>query len=244
LPRCDNPPCDYGGGEATTLQASVVTSTIVSTTSVPCYITTYVTDSTTTTETIYSTEIITSTITEEGTVYIIKYSPTPVIKSTVYESVIQITQTMTAMWVETEGEAYEETKYGDVKTVGGGSGGGYDHGSQGGDKGGWSDAGNGGASSFPAPAPSPSASGSWGNVDAWTHATANVAVASPVAGINAAGVGAGSNGWAAASPGVTLQGQGMANANWHNAARQSLACAWPMHVLTVVSLVVGVLVAL
>jgi hypothetical protein len=124
LPRCDSPPCEYGPGVAQTLSAAVVTSTILSTTSVPCYITTYVTDSTTTTETIYSTETVTSTITEEGTVYIIKYSPTPVVKSTVYESVLQITQTMTAMWVETEGAYSEETKTGDTKTVDGGTGGG------------------------------------------------------------------------------------------------------------------------
>jgi hypothetical protein len=264
LPRCDNPPCSYDPGPAETLQASVVTSTILSTTSVPCYITTYVTESTTTTETIYSTETITSTVTEKGTVYIIKYSPTPVIKSTVYENVIQITQTQTAMWVETEGEYYEETVTGDTSTVDGGTGGGYDKGKGGeGDKGGWKDAGGGSgyaavpapaastgewkdaggggngyaapASSVPAAAPAPAA-----QANAWTHASgAANTVATPVAGVNAAaGTGAGA-GWSTAGGGVTIAGQNMAN--WHNGAWHAVSVGWPMITLTVVSIVGGVI---
>jgi hypothetical protein len=259
-PRCESPPCSYGG-EAQTLSASTVTSTILSTTSVPCYITTYVTDSTTTTETIYSTETVTSTITEEGTIYIIKYSPTPVIKSTVYESVIQITQTQTAMWVETEGAYSEETKTGEVKTVDGGSEG-YDNDK--GDKGGWQDAGAGrgngysaapssdqgewkdagsgaGASSAPAPAPAAAA-------NAWTHAsgsaTAAVAAAATpvaVAGANsqALGGGAGPGAWASATPGVTVTGQAMAN--WHNSssAPGSSSVGWLLFFLTAISILAG-----
>jgi len=259
LPRCDSPPCEYGPGEAQTLSAAVVTSTILSTTSVPCYITTYVTDSTTTTETIYSTETVTSTVTEEGTVYIIKYSPTPVVKSTVYESVLQITQTMTAMWVETEGSYSEETKTGDIKTVDGGTGGGYD---KGGDESGWKDAGNGdhsapapyetgewknaGAGSAappassvpaaaPAPAPAPVAQG-----NAWTHASANAVApiaATPIVGVNAANGNAGS-GWSTASPGVTLA------ANWHNGTGRSLPIDWWMLGLTAISIVFALLTLL
>jgi hypothetical protein len=259
LPRCDNPPCSYGPGPAETLQASVVTSTILSTTSVPCYITTYVTESTTTTETIYSTETITSTVTEKGTVYIIKYSPTPVIKSTVYENVIQITQTQTAMWVETEGAYYEETVTGDTSTIDGGTGGGYDHGGEG-DKGGWKDAGGGSgytapvpaastgewkdaagggygysapASSVPAAAPAPAA-----QANAWTHASGTAAaIATPVAGVNAAaGTGAG---WSTAGASVTIAGQNMAN--WHGGAWHAVSFGWPMIIVTIVSIVGGVI---
>jgi hypothetical protein len=260
LRRCDNPPCEYGLGPATTLQASVVTTTILSTTSVPCYITTYVTESTTTTETIYSTETVTSTVTEKGTVYIIKYSPTPVIKSTVYESVIQITQTQTAMWVETEGAYSEETVTGDTKTVDGGTGGGYDKGGEG-DNGGWKDAGGGSGSGYSAPAPAAS-TGKWkdtgaggysapapassvpaaapapaAQANAWTHAsgTAGAAV-TPVAGVNAAAGGAAS-GWSTAGASVTIAGQNMAN--WHNGALHIAPIAWPMIILTFVSIVGG-----
>ena len=255
LPRCDSPPCSYGPGPAETLQASVVTSTILSTTSVPCYITTYVTESTTTTETIYSTETITSTVTEKGTVYIIKYSPTPVIKSTVYENVIQITQTQTAMWVETEGSYYEETVTGDTSTIGGGTGGGYDHGEKG-DKGGWKDAGGSGYTS-----PSPAAStGEWkdagagGNgysapassipapvaqANAWTHASGTVAaIATPIAGVNAA-AGTGTA-WSTAGAGVTIAGQNMAN--WHSGAWHAVSFSWSMVILTFVSIFAGVMV--
>ena len=256
LPRCDNPPCSYGPGSAETLQASVVTSTILSTTSVPCYITTYVTDSTTTTETIYSTETVTSTVTEKGTVYIIKYSPTPVIKSTVYESVIQITQTQTAMWVETEGAYSEETVTGDTSTIAGGTGGGYDNGGEG-DTGGWKDAG--GDNGYTAPAPA-ATTGEWkdagggGNgysapassipapaaqANAWTHASGTaIAVAAPAAGVNAAAGTA--MGWSTAGASVTIAGQNMAN--WHNGAWHAYTFGWPMIILNMVSIFAGVMV--
>ena len=255
LPRCDNPPCEYGPGPAETLQASVVTSTILSTTSVPCYITTYVTESTTTTETIYSTETVTSTVTEEGTVYIIKYSPTPVIKSTVYENVIQITQTQTAMWVETEGAYSEETVTGDTKTVDGGTGGGYDNGGDDG-KGEWKDAGGGdGGSKYHAPAPA-TTTGEWvpaagaaspnpapastpaAQVNAWTHASGTAAgVATPIAGVALNG-GVGS-GWSTAGAGVTIAGQNMAN--WHSGATLSVSISRQIVYLTVISIAGGVL---
>ena len=121
--RCDSPPCTYGG-EANTLTANTVTTTIVSTTSVPCYITTYLTDSTTTTSTVYSTDIITSTITEKGTVTVVQYQPTPVLMSSTYESVEEITHTSTTFWTETEGSAHAETQTGSVETIGGGTAGG------------------------------------------------------------------------------------------------------------------------
>lgn len=250
LPRCENPPCEYDG-EAQTLSAATVTSTILSTTSVPCYITTYITDSTTTTETIYSTETITSTVTEQNTVWIIKYSPTPVVKSTVFESVIQITQTQTSMWIETEGGYYEETKTGDVKTVDGGqSGGGGNH-EEGkgdyGDEGEWKDA---GSAPNPAPAPAPAPSplpkndeGQWKNAQdggaspvpapapapvpssqgAWTHATAANAVATPTAGVNVAGAAAGT-GVAGSSWTTANQGGGVTVAGQPAPA---MAGVWP-----------------
>ncbi|WVF65718.1 hypothetical protein IAT40_000449 [Kwoniella sp. CBS 6097] len=121
--RCEEEHCSYGG-EATTLQADVVTSTILSTTSVPCYITTYVTESQTITETIYSTETITSTVTKEGTVFIIQYSPTPVLMSVPVTSVteIQITNTWWSYWMTTEGSAYQVTSKGGEQTYGGNDG--------------------------------------------------------------------------------------------------------------------------
>lgn len=82
------------------------------------------TNSVTTTSTVYSTDTVTSTVTEKGTVYVIKYSPTPVLRSTVVESVIQLTQTYTSMWLESTGSAYEETSTGSTETIGGGVGGG------------------------------------------------------------------------------------------------------------------------
>lgn len=269
VPRCDSQPCSYGPGSAETLQASVVTSTIISTTSVPCYVTTYVTESTTTTETIYSTETVTSTVTEQGTVYIIKYSPTPVIKSTTYESILQITQTMTAMWTETEGAYSEETVTGSTNTIDGGTGGGYDKG-QGDKGGGWKDAGGGG---YTAPAPAPSSSGEWkaaggsdgygapassnpapapapvpvpapaGSANAWTHASGNaVAAITPVVGGNNAPVGGGS-GWSTAGTagaGVTIAGQNMAN--WHSGALHSASVAWYMVMLSTVSIFASIVI--
>lgn len=66
-PRCDDGDCSFGGS-ATTLQASTVTTTVMSVTSVPCYTTVFVTKGTTTTETVYSTETVTKTETKSGTV--------------------------------------------------------------------------------------------------------------------------------------------------------------------------------
>ena len=121
--RCGDGDCTFGG-TATTLQAATVTTTILSTTSVPCYITTYVTDSTTTTSTVYSTDTITSTVTKDNTVFVYKYSPTPVLMSSVYESVLEFTQTYTSYWQTESGAAYESTVTGDSNTLGGGVGGG------------------------------------------------------------------------------------------------------------------------
>jgi hypothetical protein len=192
-PRCDNPPCG-GDGPTSVLTAQVVTSTIVSTTSVPCYITTFVTNSVTTTSTVYSTDTITSTVTEKGTVYVIKYSPTPVLRSTVLQSVVQITQTYTSMWLESTGSAYEETKTGATETVGGGVGGGGGavtqgppvntctiNGNQcptaGGGGGGW-----GGKTPAAAGPPAPVQTQPANPKDAWTHTTAAAAGATAVAG--------------------------------------------------------------
>lgn len=162
--RCDSPPCG-GSGPTSVLTAQVVTSTLISTTSVPCYITTYVTDSTTVVSTVYSTAVQTSTVTEKNTVYIIKYVPTPVLRSTVLQTVVEITQTYTSMWLETTGSAYEVTTTGGMETVGGGTGGGGN---------GWS---NGGMASINMPATT--ASGTqlqpMNSKDAWTHATATAA---------------------------------------------------------------------
>ncbi|KIR28325.1 hypothetical protein I309_02620 [Cryptococcus deuterogattii LA55] len=79
--------CSSGCGS---LDESPQTTAIVSTTSVPCYLTTTVIS------TIYATETITLTITRKGTVYIIEYeyeySPTPVVVySTPVESVLALT---------------------------------------------------------------------------------------------------------------------------------------------------------
>ncbi|CAD6583554.1 MAG: hypothetical protein TREMPRED_003592 [Tremellales sp. Tagirdzhanova-0007] len=111
-------PCSFGGTD-TTLSASVVTTTILSTTSVPCYTTSYVTDSTTTTSTEYSTEIITSTVSEEGTVYIYHISPTPVIMSSVYQSILQVTGSDTTYWTDASGTAYDSTSLGPTATYSG-----------------------------------------------------------------------------------------------------------------------------
>lgn len=261
MERCESPPCSYGG-EAQTPSAQTVTSTIMSTTSVPCYITTYITNSETITSTIYSTETITSTITEENTIYIIKYSPTPVVRSEVYESVIQVTMTGTRMWVETQGEGWEETKTGDVKTVDGssGSGGGY-----GGDKGGqgdgqWKDAapapaanqdkGEWGPANKAAPAPAPSSAPASQGV--WTHATAAAAAAvvTPGAGVNAAGVAIAvpatpaapitQGGWSTAGQGVTVAGQPAVGATWPNSATTlHIIGTWPVWSLPIISLILG-----
>ena len=116
--RCDSPPCTYGG-TSTTLTAATVTTTVLSTTSVPCYITTYVTNEQTTTSTVYSTETLTSTVTEQGTVTIIHYSPTPLLMSSTYESTLEITQTYTSYWQSVTGTDSETTITGsDTRTIG------------------------------------------------------------------------------------------------------------------------------
>ncbi|WVR09193.1 hypothetical protein IAU60_006255 [Kwoniella sp. DSM 27419] len=160
IKRCDLEPCSFGG-QATTLQASVVTSTILSTTSVPCYITTFVTDSKTVTQTVYSTEIITSTMTKEGTVFIIQYSPTPVLMSTPVTSVMEITNTWWSYWMATEGSAYQVTSKGPEQTLGGGVCDTCNLGS------GWS-SGSGSGSGAAPPA-------NGGQGAAWTHLGANAA---------------------------------------------------------------------
>ncbi|WWC64191.1 uncharacterized protein I303_106799 [Kwoniella dejecticola CBS 10117] len=122
IERCEGEgECTDFGSSETTLQASFVTSTIVQTTSVPCYITTYITDSQTITETVYSTEIITSTLTKEGTVFIIRYSPTPVLMSTAITSVMEITNTIWSYWLTSSGETWESTSSGGETIYGGGS---------------------------------------------------------------------------------------------------------------------------
>ncbi|WWC73255.1 uncharacterized protein I206_107221 [Kwoniella pini CBS 10737] len=115
--RCEGD-CTFGG-TATTLEASIVTSTILSTTSVPCYITTYITNSKTITETIYSTEILTSTITKEGTIFIIQYSPTPILMSTEFTSIMEITNTFWSFWITSTGDYSTSTSSGSEITYGG-----------------------------------------------------------------------------------------------------------------------------
>ena len=119
--RCDT--CT-GGSTETTLSAETVTTTIESITSVPCTTTVFVTDSTTTTSTIYSTQTIsmTSTITEEGTVYIVHYQPTPIVQSATYETVIPVTETLTSYWVSESGSGYDSTYTGSTTTQGGTTG--------------------------------------------------------------------------------------------------------------------------
>jgi len=225
LARCDDGDCTFGGA-AETLKADTVTTTVLSTTSVPCYITTYVTDSTTTTSTVYSTDTITSTITQEGTVTVIKYQPTPVLKTSTYESVTQITQTATSVWLESQGSAYESTITGDTKTIGGGVGQSTDddisyqsHDNDGGWK-----------VSDGAGVPLPAAGATVAGASAWTHATA----AGAVAGVGATAIGANAatgttGGWAAAvngngavvtgAAGATVNANGVA-VNWNGGRRR------------------------
>jgi hypothetical protein len=107
-PRCGDGDCSYGG-TANTLTAATVTSTILTTTSVPCYVTTYVTNSATVSSTVYSTQTVTSTVTSEGTVYVYQYSPTPVLFTSTYESVLQVTETLTTFWQSVTGTGYVST---------------------------------------------------------------------------------------------------------------------------------------
>lgn len=95
----------------------------MSVTSVPCYITTYVTDSTTVTDTIYSTETITETQTKEGIVYIIQYEPKPILRTTNIKSVIQVTIDVQSAWIESGTETPPaSTMKTEWKSMGGGSG--------------------------------------------------------------------------------------------------------------------------
>lgn len=111
--------CSSGCGN---LDESPQTTAIVSTTSVPCYLTTTVIS------TIYATETITSTITRKGTVYIIEYeyeySPTPVVVySTPVESVLALTVSWMSFWVGvgvgSEGgyESFTPSSHGDAMTT-------------------------------------------------------------------------------------------------------------------------------
>ncbi|WWD06481.1 hypothetical protein V865_004571 [Kwoniella europaea PYCC6329] len=226
--RCDEEHCSFGGSEST-LQASVVTSTILSTTSVPCYITTYITNSETVTETIYSAEIITSTMTKEGTVFIIQYSPTPVLMSTPITSVMEITNTWWSYWLTSSGDTYQVTSKGGETMYGGDSntytkqGDGWN----GNNNDGWSSGGSGGWSSK-------SSENGWGNTgteSAWTHISNNnninavSATSIPAGGITLAN----NNGWGTTgSNGVTGTGTGNNGlANWNGgSSRISTAKGW------------------
>jgi hypothetical protein len=160
---------------------------------------------------VYSTDIITSTITEKGTVTVVQYEPTPVLKSTTYESVQEITHTSTTFWTETEGSAYTETQTGSVETIGGETSGGKTD-EQGGGKGdGWGGAGVAGQAGttvrISTADPTITASAS-----AWTHATAaaaNLQATTPGGGWAGAAVGG-----TVTAAGVTAAGAGVA-VNWN-----------------------------
>lgn len=212
--RCNDGDCTYGG-TAATLTANTVTTTIVSTTSVPCYITTYVTDSKTTTATVYSTDVITSTVTEAGTVTVIEYQPTPILKSSVYTSVIAFTQTATSWWTENQGSAHKETVTGPVQTIGGGTNGGGNGPSKQG-QGGWTTP----AATVPAAGKTVVMSTAPPTGSAWTHVNA-AADMQGVKTIDANGMpvaaAGGGDGWNAApgaygpgpNPGTTVTAAGM-----------------------------------
>lgn len=91
--RCGTSPCSYGESE-TTLEASTVTDTIVYTTSVPCYVTTYVSLSITTTSTVYTPSVITSYSTYVST----------------FTRTITNTQTTTTTAVQISTETNQETQ--------------------------------------------------------------------------------------------------------------------------------------
>ena len=217
--RCEGGDCEYGG-TATTLTPSVVTTTVLSVTSVPCYITTYVTDSTTTTSTVYSTDTVTSTVTKEGTVSIIKYQPTPIIKSSEYTSVIEITQTGTTMWTEDQGSAYEETITGDTRTIDGTVAGGGEYKNTHTVKGDYNTNTN----------TDGKGGGDGAAASAWTHATAqnDKAGATTIAAGNAANVGAGTaaDGWAGAVGGTGANANANANAITATTAANGVSVNW------------------
>jgi hypothetical protein len=236
--RCNDGDCSYGG-TAQTLTANTVTTTVLSTTSVPCYVTTYVTDSTTTTSTVYSTDIITSIVTEKGIVTVIKYQPTPLLKSSVYESVIEITQTGTTFWQETTGSAYDETITGTTETIGGGTSGGksgYGHGQ--GNAAGW-----GGASGTTVLISTATATG---QKSAWTHATAAAAGVQGVTTINANGqavtTAAAAGGWANAVAGTNAATRaGAATTVDANGVSVNWSGAWSKEDLSSVMVILGAL---
>ncbi|WVQ93364.1 hypothetical protein IAU59_000432 [Kwoniella sp. CBS 9459] len=229
--RCEEEHCSYGG-KATTLQADVVTSTILSTTSVPCYITTYITNSETVTETVYSTETITSTVTKEGTVFIIQYSPTPMLKSTPVTSVteIQVTNTWWSYWMTTEGSAYQVTSKGGEQTYGGNDECDDCHKTY--DDGGWDSKGS-----------DSGWSSDQGSASAWTHVNgnANNAVSpatSAITGVGGGGVAGGSNnGWGNSGGGTAAAGNGVASSmvNWNRGSRRAGITDWNMGIAAVLA---------
>lgn len=233
--RCEGGDCTYGGGTETTLQASVVTTTIVSTTSIPCYITTYVTDSTTTTSTVYSTDtkIVTSTLTKEGTVYIYKIKPTPVLMSTTFETTTAITQTLTSFWQTSTGTEYESTVTGETKTINGDVSKPSDH--YGDDKGGRSGNKDDGAGKPGTTVQISTAQPTDGS--AWTHLAAQdntgvKTVAGNGAVVAQAATATAANGWAVAAGAtagggsvVTTAGNGVV-VNWNAAGSTAKVPAW------------------
>ncbi|ORY29153.1 hypothetical protein BCR39DRAFT_179195 [Naematelia encephala] len=213
--RCGNGDCSFGG-TAQTLSAAVVTTTILSVTSVPCYTTEFVTNSQTITSTIYSTDTITSTVTEEGTVYIIQYAPTPILMSSVYESTIALVETLTSFWTGQSGSAYETTYTSGFATISG-------NGGQGG---------SGGSPNTPEPAPVATPT-TTSTADAWTHEsagsesdTAEGALAGAGAvtvtannGVNGAANDAAKGGWTTANAGSAEESNAVAAAvNWNAAS--------------------------
>ncbi|WVW79067.1 hypothetical protein I302_101030 [Kwoniella bestiolae CBS 10118] len=227
IKRCEGDHCTFGGSEPT-LQASVVTTTIMSTTSVPCYITTYITNSETITETIYSTEIITSTMIKEGTVFIIQYSPTPVLMSTPITSVMQITNTWWSYWLTSSGEGYQDTSKGGETIYGGDSNTQTKLGDDG-----WksSDNNNGWGNS-----------NTWtgtGTESAWTHITNNNNAVSPTS----IAAGAVNNGWGSTGTGTYNSGNwNAANngfVNWNGGGRR-ISTGWETKVTLAITLAVVV----
>lgn len=121
-------------------------------------------------------------------VYVVMYSPTPVIMSSTFTSVLKITQTFTSFWTTQTGSAGTKTVSQDF----GGGGGGCDDCEKG------SSGGKGGGAAIP-----PANQGK--SYDAWTHAKANNAVQTGGGGwsANAGGGGYGGSGavvWSASIP--------------------------------------------
>ncbi|RXK37141.1 hypothetical protein M231_05592 [Tremella mesenterica] len=210
--------CDTCSGGEETLTAQTITTTIV--TSIPC--TVYVTDSTTITS--YSTQTVsmTETVTQEGTVYVVHYQPTPLIMSTTYETVIPITETLTSMWVTSTGIAYDSTYTGTMTTVGGGSGSCNTCGSTNNSGSGWSGNGNG------------NGSGDQGSGNAWTHLSDGETVpATATGGVDVVGqTNNNAAGWATGTN--VIAATGGTKATWQNAGdrRQAKWGVWMLAGLT------------